>query len=421
MTQADQTTIAITPPPPAAAAGRVLEFDILRALCALGVLGIHISGYYWDLPARDPSPWHLALYAITNEAVRYALFGFMFISGALITMRYRAQFHFGAFISRRVITILLPYLAWVAIYFALNLHGHPHALAREWARHGLPGHLKMVTDWLLFGTWPHLYFICMLFQMYLLYALAYRPLTWLLSTPRRVMGLLAGLAVLYVGWAVFRTPAIYESRTVHLPWLLHEIAHNPNRIALEWLTPFGIGLAFGAYRQGALDWVRRHRVLLWEITLGTLCATAAISAAPWLRTNDVAKLLNYGWVTMGHLRFPVVIELIMLRQLYALGFTLLVLSAANRALQRQQRPAVLRGMLTFASASFGIYLAHPIVLEYFRRKGLTAALYHTSALLYLLALTAITAGLSYLFVAGVTALGKRVPVLAWLPKLLFGS
>ena len=88
-----------SPPALPAPRSRLLEVDLLRACCCLGVLLIHISGFYWGQPHKHPPVTQLVTFALINEAVRFALFGFMFISGLLLTVRRSKAFNTLSFLG----------------------------------------------------------------------------------------------------------------------------------------------------------------------------------------------------------------------------------------------------------------------------------------------------------------------------------
>lgn len=417
--------------------GRMLEVDILRALCCLGVLGIHISGFYGDPQngLRDFSYAHLLLFAFLNEGVRYALFGFMCISGLLLTVRHRGSFKAGSFLSKRVNTILVPYLTWVVLYLLVFLYHNPIAheqIAK--ALHGSVPHIKILINWLMFGTWPHLYFINMLFQMYLLYAIFNRPITWILANRQRAMVLLILLVVLYPAWVLIRfLPGWYPH--LHLPFIVAWMAKNPNRLAFEWMLPFAFGLVIGANYQEFLTWTKRLRPLLLVLTILALCCMAAIVAGPYFAviskvspTGILHMLMSHGveWTRIWK-KSSFLLPLLTL--IYASGFTCLVLPAAARLMQRtgEKRPFWLLFAVKFSAASFGIYLLHPIFLYLLRQLhlpegtlGISYALFRLSWPLYLVVVSLLVTGISYLIVNGMAELSKRWRVVSWLYQLLFG-
>jgi len=433
MTQPNSS--AMTAPPDTRS--RVAEFDILRALCCLGVLMIHISGYISTQPVERTSFAGIIVYGLLNEGVRYALFGFMFLSGLLLTLRHSGNFKFRPFMGKRVASILVPYLVWVVIYFGVMVHRQsqagyspPPALDQLYgALHGAGSDLRIVASWVLFGTWDHLYFINMLFQMYLLYALLHRPITWLLASPRRAAWLIVIPLAIYPCWTYFHYLPAWRP-DIHLPHLLKFVTKHATAMAFEWMPAFALGLVYGAYWRQFMAWTRRWRALLWVTMLGSLAFTATVTATPPALAlhaqspinetvaNGIIWLKSLGWArtfTFTHLRL-----------LYAFSFTALALPAAAGLMSRlgDARPGWLRFTLSFAATSFGIYLIHPLLLYLFRDlptagQGISPRLYSVSVYLYLAVITLLVTGLSWLITLGITEV-RRVRWLRWLPKLLFG-
>ncbi|HEX2951463.1 MAG TPA: acyltransferase, partial [Armatimonadota bacterium] len=386
-----------------------------------GVLLIHISGFYWAQPAKDPSLGHLLTFTVTNEAVRFALFGFMFISGLLLTVRHGGNFHAGPFLAKRVRTILVPYLAWVVLYFLLSAHSNSLVVTQlSKAAHGSFNHIKIVASWVLFGTWQHLYFINMLFQMYLLYTIFQRPLSAILARKQAAIALVLCLLLLYPLWVYFRFMP-YRHPGVALPHVFVWMTKNANRLAFEWLVPFTFGLAVGAYYTQFLAWVHRYRTVLTVVTLAALGVTVTIAATPWITAHRTADMVNYGWpYSYLHPLF---------RLVYAFGFNCLIITAAANLLQRFDAAQLRWLPLTqrFAAVSFGVYLFHPVVLDVLRRlhfpgsaHGISYSVYNHSAYLYLLFTTIVVTGISFFVVDGMSRLGKRHHSLQWLYTTLFG-
>lgn len=414
------TTITTRPSPPVTPA-RMLEVDILRALCCFGVLMIHISGFYMAQPTRDPSLAHAISFALINEGVRYALFGFVFISALLLTIRHGGTFSAGSFLAKRVKVVLIPYLAWVGLYFVLLARNSATMRGQlVGALHGSSADLSTVMQWLLYGTWPHLYFINLLFQLYLLYAVLYRPIQWTLATKRRGMIMLGLVFLLYPLWDYFHFLP-YRHPELELPPLLLWVAKNPNRQVFEWLAPFALGLYGGMYYQELLAWIRRNYRMLWLVMLGALLITSIIAFVPWVAVKAPSQMLNYGW--------PLSYLLPLGRLAFACSLNCLVLAGAFAYLQRLEgrQPAWLRYVVSFAGVSFGIYLVHPVFLAIFRgwqplgiHHGLSFSLYNVSWFLYLIIITGTVTGLSYAAVAGMKALGKRWRGARWAYTILFG-
>jgi probable poly-beta-1,6-N-acetyl-D-glucosamine export protein len=378
---------------------RLLEIEALRVLSCLGVLLIHSCAIFWW--RTPPGNQGLYFFATANEIGRFALFGFVFIAGFLLTLRQSRAFAFKSFMGRRFTSIFIPYLAWNLIYFLFQFRANkftPEQLANP----------TVWLNWVLFGCSPHLYFVALLFQLYLLYAFAYKPLQWLLEKPTRMLWCLALLLAVYPLWISYR---FLPDKFPHLlPPLLIWLARNSTRTAPEWFVPFFLGLFVGKYRDLFENWVYRYRLLLWGLLFVSLSFIAAmtVQATP----SIPGEIFIYRW--------PSSLLLPLFRLFYAFAFTALVLPASAHALQKQKSIFWVNMITQFATASFGIYLIHPLVLLMLGRLRTVGRLYAFSPPLYLVVITFALTLLSWLCIWAIDTPGKRWKPATWISRGLLG-
>jgi peptidoglycan/LPS O-acetylase OafA/YrhL len=380
-------------------AKRLLEIEALRVLSCLGVLLIHACAIFWW--RTPPDNQGLYFFATANEMGRFALFGFVFIAGFLLTLRQSRAFAFKSFMGRRFATIFLPYLAWNLIYFLFQFRSHKFT-AEQLANP------TVWLNWFLFGCSPHLYFVALLFQLYFLYAIAYKPLQWLLEKPARMLWCLAGLLALYPLWISYR---FSPDKFPHLlPPLLVWLARNSTRTAPEWFVPFFLGLFVGKYRELFEKWTYQYRLLLWGLLFVSLSFTAVmtVQATP----DSPGEIFIYRW--------PSSLLLPLFRLFYAFAFTALAIPAATNAFQTQKSTFGVNMITQFATASFGIYLIHPLVLLMLGRLRTTARLYAFSPPLYLVVITLALTLLSWLCIWAIDTAGKRWKPAHWISRGLLG-
>ncbi|MBC7882550.1 MAG: acyltransferase [Anaerolineae bacterium] len=382
-----------------ASSKRLLEIEALRVLSCLGVLLIHACAiFWWRTPAANRG---LYFFATANEIGRFALFGFVFIAGFLLTLRQSRAFEFRSFLQRRFSSIFIPYLTWNFLYFLFQLRTNKIT----------PEQLENPTVWLnwfLFGCSPHLYFVALLFQLYLLYAVAHKPLQWLLEKPARMLWGIAALLALYPIWIGYR---FLPDKFPHLlPPLLFWLARNSTRTAPEWFVPFFLGLFVGKYRALFEKWVHGYRPLLWGLLFISLALASAmtVQATP----DSPGVIFTYRW--------PNGLLLPLFRLSYAFAFTALLLPTATHGLQRLKSTFWVEAMTKFATASFGIYLIHPLVLLALGRLRTTGRLYTFSPPLYLVTITLALALLSWLCIWAVDTAGNRWKPATWISRLLLG-
>jgi surface polysaccharide O-acyltransferase-like enzyme len=153
---------------------RLQEFDLLRAVATLTVIGIHVTAAY-----VYTSIWGCA----ANQFARFAVPLFLIMSGFLLC---NADLHGPAFSSqsfyrKRFRKILWPYFIWSLFYSCLTGLMGADLLAS----------LLQLPTQLIWGTaYYHLYFVVIVIQLYLLYPWLYR---WVLRAPR--LCLLTALAL----------------------------------------------------------------------------------------------------------------------------------------------------------------------------------------------------------------------------------
>ncbi len=359
-----EATTGATAAAPATVSRYVPELDMLRALAALAVVVIHVTA---GLLSNDRSVafwWAAAL----NQAARFSIGAFVFISGfALVRAHGTGPFAVGAYYARRVRTVLLPYVAWSACYVLWVAR-----VEQRWT--GLPG--RFALDLLTGNAMYHLYFVVLIVQFYLLFPLI-QPLPG-----RRWFGgaVLAALAVqVALDAASFYHPGglvRYSDRL--LPW---------------WAGYFGAG-AWAAARADAL---RRAAAGRWPV----LAAAGAAAALGWMLVEFALYVRSphhsVAWAASEFRPSAVV---------YTLLACATVLAAGARGWLRWGQ-GLLREV---GRCSFGIYLAHPLVLSVVQALAAHVALRPVS---YFGAAMAVTVVGAY----GVTCVLGAVPGLACLVGL----
>ena len=258
----------------------------------------------------------------------------------------RAPERWPAFWRRRYLLIGVPYLVWSAVYFL--------ALGNGWQPAGFA---KAV----LTGTAQyHLYFLLVSMQLYLVFPV----LRWALRATAGRHGWLLTAAVIY-------QIAVY---TVVQHW-----PGDPNPLLTSYLGFVVAGGIAAGHTDTLFAWTRRH---LRQVFLGTAIVVAAgvgwfLAQVQWLGRTTVAASAVFQ---------PVVVV-----ESFAIAWTFL---AVGLAWQDGRMPGR-RRIRAAADASFGVYLAHPLVLQ---------------GLVSLSAATGLTAVATRLSGAAVTAVAMAVAV-----------
>lgn len=222
---------------------RLQEFDFLRALATLTVIGIHVSAAY-----VYTSMWG----CLANQVARFAVPLFLIMSGFLLahTDLNKQTFSPPDFYRRRFGKILWPYFLWSLFYCCLTGIMGADLLAA----------LLQLPQQLIWGTaYYHLYFVVIIIQLYLLYPLLYR---WLQQTPR--ICLLTALALTLTCQIMLN---MYSLGQLALPQQLSNLSLIFFPV---WIFFFVFGMFAARFIQGWARFCKNHRALLallWILSL----------------------------------------------------------------------------------------------------------------------------------------------------------
>lgn len=232
---------------------RALDLDTVRVLSMLAVIVLHTSsGYIWNESRLAPFGVNLAFFL--NQAARFSVPTFVLLSGVSLGLS-SAPFSLKRFWKSRLIKIVLPYLLWCIVY-DLDAIGNLTRLSNgDWS--GLMGFLKGV---LLGNLAPHLYFVPVIVQFYLLYPLLKK---WTQRHPAQALG------ISFVITAFCLTAAWLLCFQVEI--LPRSVIFYSYHLVPAWLFYFVLGLYLNGSRlEHVLTFTRRHAGLL----VGALVAYA---------------------------------------------------------------------------------------------------------------------------------------------------
>lgn len=199
---------------------RLEELDWLRAAAMTAVVLLHASSTFVARPSRL-CLWGVTPALLLNQASRFSVPGFFLLSG--LSLELSSPPRLPGFWLRRLRRVGLPYLGWTVFYF-LAARGVSPALP-------LPDALSALgRDLALGSAAPHLWFIPVLLQLYLLY-----PLLRLLCARRprafAAVCLLLSLGSTLAVLGMLPVPGRWRS------WLW--------RLFFPWLGYFALGMSLG--------------------------------------------------------------------------------------------------------------------------------------------------------------------------------
>lgn len=147
---------------------RIWELDFARVIAMLAVITIHVTSTYIYAESRFTLLGVNAAYWL-NQASRFAVPLFILLSGMSLRISDNGQ-SMTRFLKKRLKRIGLPYIFWFFIYDFYNYGFNLRKMISE--KHFLPG----LKAFFLGQAAPHLYFIIVLLQLYLLYPILKRAL-----------------------------------------------------------------------------------------------------------------------------------------------------------------------------------------------------------------------------------------------------
>ena len=302
------------PTAPNPARARLEAVDMVRGVAIAVVIAFHSRNYSLVLPPQPGTVTSIAWAALT-QLFLVPVPVFIILSGLVLGGRPRATESRRGFAADRLRRLLIPLAAWslVAVLVSVTIQG----LSRP----------SGTWDWvstLLFGSrWYPLYFLVAALQLSLIVAVLPRARR---SRDAAALGLI-GLQLAAVGALQI---------VVHLrPDDLAPISAQSSYLALSWTGYFALGLL-------AAPRLARIRAASAAVRV----ATCAAAVASWAWIAEIARAggaLSY-YQSPLHMVFTTAMALLGLWWLPALP------------------AAVRRGLAALGVVSFGVYLAHGLVL-----------------------------------------------------------
>ena len=314
------------------AAGRLPHLDavdLVRVSMVAGVIAVHVVSYTTD-PTDAVAGAATAILHVNREV-------FFFLSAFVLAYSYgsRQGWSLAKFWKKRYLFVGAPYVAWTVLYFLADGGAY-----RPWAA---PAH-RLLDDLLAGTARYHLYFLLVTMQIYAVFPL----LLWLLKATRRHHVALLG-AALAVQCAFTAALHYFPVPAVHAPGLLGSWMRHPDPILGSYVLYLVAGGVAAMHLGELAAWVRSHRRAVLLLVAGGLAA----GLAGYVLDHTVGGMDP---AAAGEVFQPMVAvtTAAAVAGLFALG-----LRWADRGPQRRFAGSIRAG----SDATFGVYLAHPLLLQ----------------------------------------------------------
>lgn len=357
-------------PKEAGPGGHLHYVDVVRLLTVALVIAVHVLALE-PIPATVAAGALLTVFHVSREV-------FFLLTAFVLTYGYlgRRSVRWPAFWRKRYLFVVVPYLLWTVIYFVADQPPMAQALR------------IFVNDVLTGAARYHLYFLLVSMQIYLVFPL----LRQLLRVTSGHHGLLLALA------SVFQL-AVYTA--VWRGWTLGPFTwwlRYPDALLPSYLGFVVMGGLAAWHKDALVRWTRDH---VWTV-VGMCAGSVALGVGVYLAevyAGGQAPLL-----ASGVFQPVVVVESVAIAWLYL---------AIGLVWQDRGRPA---GKIVRAGsdASFGVYLAHPLLLQGLlaltAATGITALAQHLPSGLVIAVEVLVAVPLLYGAAAVLAALARRTPV-----------
>jgi peptidoglycan/LPS O-acetylase OafA/YrhL len=339
------------------------EFDYVRAFAILAVISAHVSWVATTLPAPD-------LLALVNIAIfefnAFCIPSFIFISAFLLYHRHPVVDRLSGFWVHRLRSIVPPYLVASTVYimYSAVTDSSPVPLTPQ----------RVAMAYLTGSAANHLWFILLIIELYALYPWLSR---WYSRLSARGYGL-AAVAVAILVQELFM--ATMNSIGMH---------YYGDRIFLSFLGFFLLGFLLHDYYDRLKEWIARAPWLPIYGAIAFFCTVATTIVG-------IAFYASNAFPAGGWFVFEFAI----------LGESLLLLLVCLRFGISFGVPDT-RWKLTLQRVgdySFGLYLFHYLPLEFLGVIVLPVSGLNPTSWIFYPVLFAISFGLAWVFVAGVSRL-----------------
>ncbi|MBU5427405.1 acyltransferase [Tissierella pigra] len=365
---------------------QIEELYYIRAIAALGILIIHGTGVFAVNSTFNSKAMYLGIFF--NQFFRFGSPVFMMISGLVLFYNYRSreEFNVKKFYTKKVLYILIPYIIWSSIYFLYRCYISGISFSIN--------QIPILFKEIIFGTaFPHLYFIVLIFQFYIILPLLIRYLTKpMQENPIKlffITFILQAMILIYGRYFKnYNTAGIVGYFNLYY-W----------KSIFGWFFYFIAGGILGLNYEKIENYIERNIKLLFIVYIGVMCV--------YVGQVYYNIFLNGGrdyYDNFGSIRPETMI--------YTLATMPILMWVTKRMVGK------FNIIKTFGTYSLGIYFAHPIVLEEIKYKIFSkfpAALGYSrlSSLLILVFLGII---FTFLLVLLIATLKNRWLLLGRIPK-----
>lgn len=292
----------------------LVSLDILRTLAIVAVIMIHTTTKSLDVTGYHVEKTRMSLFL--NQAARFAVPLFFFISGFVLELNYKEEFHYSTYFKKRASRIILPYIFWSIIYEFIIHQQHQFSITS----------LSFLNTLLLGTASYQLYFIPSLIIFYLCFPLLHNHLYFLKKKVILIPLIILEIVLLIID---------YQINQISLP--------TPIRIVLLNYLLFLFGMIASHYQERILALTKRFLkqiVFCFVIILGLVYIQSDIL---FLNTRNITYIYSQ--------YHPTIV-------LYTLLLFILIFYFFHGYKKH------IKGIALFSRLSFFVFFIHVAILEF---------------------------------------------------------
>lgn len=313
---------------------RIHAIEYIRGVAMLGVIGIHTGAYSLTNPFVN-----VHLFACFEILTRFSVPIFFFVSafGLFRSQDLSAKFNYLPFMSRRLRTVLIPYLVWSLVYM---LHytwiSGDSAIWKP----------KLLIQYIAFGLASYqLYFLVILLWFYSLMPLWRSIVRRISVNPLRYLCILLLLQIAVNYYSSYILTPNFSSHYINIV-----VKHRLSYWVIHYLFIFILGAVCAQHYQSFLQYLKNNRrAVRWSMLLSAISILGYYYFLLYSRGYTPEQAVN-----TAHQLSPVGI-------IYTVTATLFLYSEFTFG---RLSPGLKKLLATLGRHSYTIYLAHPFVMYY---------------------------------------------------------
>lgn len=319
---------------------KILELDYMRAIAAFGIYAIHATGGFVMYSEFNSNAMKLGMFI--NQFFRFGTPVFMMISGFVLFYNYRTPSEFDPikFYKKKATYLIVPYTLWSVGYFFFKRYIYNLPMEINWQS-------ILLQDILLGRAFSHLYFIFLIVQYYLFFPVLIRTISE--SMMRKPIKAFSITALLQAGLLIYE---FYFMKPTNIA-AISFINSFYWKTALGWFFYF-IGGGIIAYNYDKfVQFVDKNiKIILPSYILSLILFMGEVYLDVY-NNSSIASYEKYGSIRPMNMIYGI------------MTFTILVY--LTRKLIYKDN-AILKLFKSFGTYSLGVYFAHPMILEYMKKK-----------------------------------------------------